>query len=183
MLHVICRCLPIDDRRTPDPVGAHVRIALSALDDFVREGTVEAMPAKIRTWRQELLDKPVGAGTVANAYRFLRAVMNTAVDDEAIPRNSCRIKGAGVEHHSERPALTVTEVLRLADSIDPRYRVLVLLGVFGSQVGGVDGSAAFRSRSRRELRTGPASRVGIGSTQLIKAPKTPAGIKTVALPR
>src|SRR5688572_32325201 len=40
----------------------------------------------------------------AKAYRLLRAMLNTAVDDGAIKRNPCRIKGAGErseEHTSE----------------------------------------------------------------------------------
>ncbi len=35
------------------------------------------------------------AVTVAKAYRLLKAIMNTAVDDGLIRRNPCRIKGAG----------------------------------------------------------------------------------------
>lgn len=42
------------------------------------------------------------------------------------------VSKSGVEHPNERPLLTVTEVLRLADSIEPRYRALLLLAVFGS---------------------------------------------------
>jgi hypothetical protein len=37
----------------------------------------------------------VSAVTVAKAYRLLKAIFNTAVDDELIRRNPCRIKGAG----------------------------------------------------------------------------------------
>lgn len=56
----------------------------------------------------------------------------TAVDDELLTRNPCRIKGAGVEVSPERPVLRVDEVMRLADEITPRYRLLILLAVFGS---------------------------------------------------
>jgi hypothetical protein len=31
----------------------------------------------------------------AEAYRLLKAILNTAVDDGLIRRNPCRIKGAG----------------------------------------------------------------------------------------
>ncbi len=70
--------------------------------------------------------------TVAKAYRLLKAVFNTAVDDGLIRRNPCRIKGAGQERSPERPVLTVPEVYALADAVGARYRALVLLGVFGS---------------------------------------------------
>ena len=53
------------------------------------------------------LDSGVSAVTVATAYRLLKAILNTAVDDGLIRRNPCRIKGAGQEKSAERPVLTV----------------------------------------------------------------------------
>ena len=49
----------------------------------------------------------MSAVTVAKAYRLLKAILNTAVDDGLIRRNPCRIKGAGQEKSPERPVLTV----------------------------------------------------------------------------
>ena len=89
-------------------------------------------PPRVRAWRQDLLDSGTGASTVAKAYRLLRAVMNTAVDDEVIGRNPCRIKGAGVEPTPERPVIGVEAVLALADAVPERYRALILLATFGS---------------------------------------------------
>src|SRR5580700_1788674 len=88
--------------------------------------------ARIRRWRKQLLDAGVGSVTVAKEYRLLKAILNTAVDDGLIRRNPCRIKGAGQEKSPERPVLTIGQVFALADVIDQRYRVLVLLGTFGS---------------------------------------------------
>ena len=84
-------------------------------------------PGMVRSWRQGLIATGVGPSTVAKAYRLLRAVMATAVDDEVIMRNPCRIRGAGVEAAAERPVLSLPEVHRLAAAIEPRYRLLVLL--------------------------------------------------------
>ncbi|MFF9759756.1 MULTISPECIES: hypothetical protein [Streptomyces] len=36
----------------------------------------------------------VGEPSVVKAYQLLRALMNTAVEDEVIRRDPCRIKGA-----------------------------------------------------------------------------------------
>ena len=66
-------------------------------------GLRKITPAMVRTWRQDLLNSGLGQSTVSKAYRLLRAVLNTATDDELIRRNPCRIKGAGVEHPAERP--------------------------------------------------------------------------------
>ena len=88
--------------------------------------------AHVRSWRKKLLDSGVGAVTMAKAYRLLKAILYTAVDDGIIRRNPCRIKGAGQEQSVERPVLTIAEVYDLAAAIDPRYRALVLLGTFAS---------------------------------------------------
>ena len=66
----------------------------------------------------------------AKAYRVLRAILNTAVADELLGRNPCTIRGGGTEDARERPMLRHATVLRLAVSIDPRLRCLVLLGGF-----------------------------------------------------
>ena len=53
--------------------------------------------AHVRRWWKGLLNGGVSAVTAAKAYRLLKAVMNTAVDDGLIHRSPCRIKGAGQE--------------------------------------------------------------------------------------
>ena len=66
----------------------------------------------VRRWRKNLLDSGVGPVTTAKAYRLLKAILNTAVDDGLIRRNPCRINGAGQEKSPERPVLTVSAGLR-----------------------------------------------------------------------
>jgi integrase len=68
--------------------------------------------------------------TAAKAYRLLKSIMATAVDDGLIRRNPCRIKGASVEKSPDRPLLTVSQVYALADAVDRRYRALILLACF-----------------------------------------------------
>ncbi len=88
--------------------------------------------ATVREWRVLLLGNGVGSSEVAKAYRFLRAVLMTAADDQIIPRNPCRIRGAGEEKPEERPVLTVAKVFELADLMPARLRSLVLLATFAS---------------------------------------------------
>lgn len=57
--------------------------------------------------------------------------METAVDDDLIKRNPCRIKGAGKEKAAERRIATVAQVDALADEIGPRWRLMVYLGAYG----------------------------------------------------
>jgi integrase len=83
--------------------------------------------ADVRRWPADMLSAGVTPVTAAKAYRLLKAIMATAVDDGLIRRNPCRIKGASVKKSPERPVLTIGEVYALADAIGPRYRALVLL--------------------------------------------------------
>lgn len=87
----------------------------------------------VRQWHSRLLAAPrPGVVTVAKCYRLLRTILGTAIEDGLIGRNPCVIKGAGVERSPERPVATIDKVYALADAIDPRYRMLVLLGTFTS---------------------------------------------------
>ena len=58
-----------------------------------RLAIADIQPGQVRRWRKQLLDAGVSAVTVAKSYRLLRAILNTALDDGAIRRNPCRIKG------------------------------------------------------------------------------------------
>jgi hypothetical protein len=93
---------------------------------------VDISEAAVRRWRKALIDAGTGTATVAKAYRTLRAILNTAVDDGLIRRNPCRIKGAGHDKAPERPITSLDDIFRLADAIGPRYRALVLLATFAS---------------------------------------------------
>jgi integrase len=168
---------------------------------------IELSAPRIRTWRKDLLDAKTGASTVAKCYRFLRTVLNTAVDDELIRKNPCRIKGAGQESAAERPTATLEEVFAIAASIQPRYRLLVLLAAFaqlrfGELVALRHSDLTLPKRRKptgEEIADGadpgdliddgtPTLRVDRAIAQLdsgeqrVKGPKSEAGRRTVALP-
>jgi integrase len=84
----------------------------------------------VRSWRATLLREGRSEDRTAKAYRLLRAVLNTAVDDGKIKRNPCRVKGAGDYRAAERPTATVAQVYALADRMPGRFRVLVLAAAF-----------------------------------------------------
>jgi integrase len=99
---------------------------------FANVTIAEVTLARVRRWRKKLLDSGVSEVTAAKAYRLLRAIFNTALDDGLIRRNPCRVKGADRETSPERPVLTVAQVYALADAIGPRYSALILLATFAS---------------------------------------------------
>lgn len=124
--------------------------------------------------------------TVAKAYRLLRAILATAVDDELIPRNPCLVEGAGIERSPEHPVATVEQVYRLADVVPPRFRALVLLAAF---TGLRWGELAALARGHLDLDADPAT-VRVERTLVepdhgpahFGPPKTAAGRRTVAIP-
>jgi integrase len=83
---------------------------------------------RVRQWHNKLAAKQ--PDQAAKAYRLLRAILMTAADDDLIPENPCRIKGAGAENAAERPMLDTTTVLQLADAMGPRLRAMVLIAGF-----------------------------------------------------
>lgn len=152
---------------------------------FAKTNLGDLKPPAVRTWHAALLKGPTpGASTTAKAYRLLRAILATAVDDEIIDRNPCRIRGAGVEHSAERPIATIDEVYALADAIEPRYRVMVLTATFASLRLG-----ELRALTRRHVdllhRTikveAQLQELKDGSIS-VALPKTAAGVRTVAIP-
>jgi Phage integrase, N-terminal SAM-like domain len=79
----------------------------------------EIREADVRNWYADLLRTGAGRASVAKAYRVLRAMLNTALDDGMIKRNPCRISGAGDDKSEERPVLSFDEVLRVVTALPP----------------------------------------------------------------
>ncbi|MBB2914821.1 integrase [Streptosporangium becharense] len=168
--------------RTVELYGYLLRAHL--VSTFGEKALSEIKDPQVRRWRKKLLDAGVSEVTVAKAYRLLKAVLTTAVDDQLIKRNPCRIKGAGQERSPERPVLTVAEVYRLADAIEPRYRALVLLATFGGLRWG-----ELAGLQRRDVDLG-AGTVRVerqlmqitGQGLVFTEPKSAAGKRTVVIP-
>ncbi|MEU3277269.1 tyrosine-type recombinase/integrase [Streptomyces antibioticus] len=91
----------------------------------------EITAPRVREWRAERLRTTQAKTMVAKAYRLVKSIMETAVDDELISRNPCRIKGAGKESAAERRIATVAQVDALAEAIGIRWRLMVYLGAYG----------------------------------------------------
>ena len=147
----------------------------------------EVTPAAVRSWHVKA-GRTTGPTVLAQSYRLLRAILNVAVADEAIPSNPCKLRGAGTPK-ATRPsrALTASEALRLAEQLGrdrrtERYQALVLVLAFGGLRFGEatalrrsDVLAGGRLRVERSVRR-------IDNRWVIGAPKTEAGRRTVTLP-
>lgn len=158
-------------------------IRLHLLPTFGERPLSSITTGQVRAWRTACLTR-TGEPTVVKAYQIMRAILNTAVDDELIRRNPCRIKGADSYDVPERPVLTVAEVYAVADGIASRYRLLVLLAAFtGLRFG------ELASLRRRDIDTANATltvrraQAEMQTGALFdKAPKSDAGIRPVAFP-
>jgi integrase len=143
-------------------------------------------PKRVREWHAEALRGSGGRTSIAQAYRFMRMVMNVAVREEMIARNPCMIDGAGDVKAAERPIATPDQILSIIDVITPKYRSAVLIAAWcalrrgeiaGLRVTDVDlanGKITVR-RNRVELLESPEGAFD-------DDPKTEAGKRTISIP-
>jgi integrase len=146
-------------------------------------------PAAVRAWHADLArakgskvkDRPTAR---AHAYGLLRTIMNTAVADEVIAANPCRVRGGGQSKRVKRivPA-TLAELEALTAAMPERYQLMILLA---SWCGLRFGEVAELRRSDVDLTNGVIRvRRGVVRTtdgHLVKGPKSDAGRRDVAIP-
>ena len=139
-------------------------------------------PADVRSWYSNMSAKV--PGRARKAYRLLRAILNTAVADELITRNPCRVRGAGQDRSAERPIATVEQVAALAGTVDERLRALVLLAAWCGLR-----RAELLALTRRDVdllhgtvRVERSMHTLRDNSVVVGPPKTAAGTRTVAIP-
>jgi integrase len=113
----------------------------------------------------------------------LRAVLNAAVTDRVLAVNPCKVKGGGIHESPERPVASIDEVYALADSVDARWRTMVLLAFWCSlRLGELRG---LRRRDIDVLHGWVDVReqvVDVGGALVTGPPKTKTGRRRVGIP-
>ncbi|OZE26166.1 site-specific integrase [Rhodococcus sp. 05-2255-1e] len=146
-------------------------VALSSID-----------PAAVRRW---YATTAVGTPTMrAHAYSLLRTILETAVRDDVIESNPCRISGAGTAKRAVkiRPA-TLDELSVIVEEMPERLRVMVLLASW----------CAMRYGELSELRRKDVEVihgvirvrrgvVRVGGGFKVTTPKTTAGVRDISVP-
>jgi integrase len=139
-------------------------------------------PKTVREWYSDtLVERPT---LRSHAYSLLRTVMGSAVAEELIDNNPCRIVGAGRAKrvHKIRPA-SVEELATLTSAMPERLRLMVTLASwcalrFGETVelrrGDIDLSDEVIRIRRAAVRTDKGFEV--------TTPKSDAGVRDVAIP-
>lgn len=159
-------------------------LARHLLPSFGNRAVADIREAHVRRWRGELLDSGASAAIVAKAYRLMKAIMSTAVDDGIVQRNPCRVRGAGQDRSPERPVLSIGQVVALAEVMPERYQALVLLAAFGSLRWGE--LAALRRRDvdveHGTIRVERSLTELAGGGRMFGPPKSAAGKRVVVVP-
>ncbi len=142
--------------------------------------------ALVREWRSDLLAAGVSQSVAAKSYRLLRAVLNTAVqEDGVISHNPCRVRGADRENPAERPVLTVPQVFKLADAMrHRRLRAMILVTAFATLRWG-EVSALRRGDIAPDgswIRVTVAHTEVVGRGIVVGPPKSRAGVRTISVP-
>jgi integrase len=139
---------------------------------------------EVRGWVAELTAKKLAPSTVQRGYQLLSKVMAAAVDAGMIPQSPCRRVPLPKIERQEMRFLSPAEVLKLADTIRPDYRALILLGAYG---GLRIGEMAGLRRSRVDLMRGTVQVIEVITEPkghlYVGPPKTRAGRRTVGLPQ
>ncbi|MFT3851948.1 MAG: site-specific integrase [Ilumatobacteraceae bacterium] len=141
----------------------------------------------LREWVTDLSDpagKALAPATVVKAAQVFNKVVRAAVEDRVIAHNPVENLPVPAVPRDEMRFLTPDELWKLANTIDPRYRGLVLLGGYGGlRIGEM---LALRWQAVDETN----SRVNVTSTLTDLAghlsfgpPKTKASVRMVTLPR
>ncbi|MGH9067788.1 MAG: tyrosine-type recombinase/integrase, partial [Acidimicrobiales bacterium] len=142
----------------------------------------QIQPSAVRGWYMSLRgEHPV---TADDSYRLLRAVLNTAVADEVILRNPCRVKGAGQVRSPERPTASVAELAAAVEATPEQYRLALLLPAWCQLRRGEVLALQRRHVSvvPPTVRVEQAWTVTTGGRLVLGPPKTEAGVRALAVP-
>ena len=141
-------------------------------------------PSDLETWVASLVADGKAPATVQKAWQIASGVFRLAVRDRLIALSPARDVQLPRIEHSEPIPLTVEEVMRLADVIDPRYRALVLVGAFGGlRIGELAGLQLGDFDPLRSLIRIRRTASDVQGRVIIGPPKTAKSIRTVVLPR
>lgn len=125
-----------------------------------------------------------GRVPIAQAYRLLRSILATAVDDGLIPANPCTIKAAGHTKARERVPATPAEVAKLAALVPSRFGAAVLVAAYsGLRAGELFGlTRAHVDTTRGTVRVERALIDIRGHALHFGPPKTTSSLRMVHLP-
>jgi len=171
------------DRQLKATTRAHYRqiLARHILPHLGPMPVKQVTPATVRTWHAQLDTGPTAR---AHAYALLRTIMGTAVDDDLLPANPCRIRGATKAKQIKviEPA-TMDELTVIAANMPDRLRLFVPLSAWCALR---FGEAAELRRRDIDLQRGllriRRGVVRVAGHIVVDSPKSDAAVRDVAIP-
>jgi integrase len=97
---------------------------------FGQRELAKITPVQVRAWYADLSGQT--PGVARSAYRLLKAVFNTAISDDLILKNPCRVKGGGTDKVIDRRIPDVNQVVALTQSMPEQYRAAVIVAAWGT---------------------------------------------------
>ncbi len=139
-------------------------------------------PAQIRAWHAQLA--PGRATTRAHAYGLLRTILGTAVADDLIGSNPCRIRGGGsVKRDSITTVASLPEVEAIAAAMPDRLKAMIWLAAWcGLRYGEVTELRRSDVDLKAQVVRVRRAVVRVDGEVLVDTPKSAAGVRDVAIP-
>ena len=162
--------------------GYQSLLELYLLPRLGHELVADITPVLVRKWWTAM---PVDRSTSrARAYALLKAIMNTAVSDDLIAANPCRIRGgsSAPREREIRPA-TIDELRVVVDNLPERFRALAMICAWCALR---NGEVLELRRSDLDLTRGTIrverAVAWVHGKPVVGTPKSAAGTRTVAVP-
>lgn len=173
----------LDDRTLKPRTRSHYRKLFTAhILPALGQHTLNLItPTVVRTWHANLSTGPTAK---AHAYSLLKTIMGTAVVEDLIPANPCRVRAAGQSKRvvKIKPA-SLDELAALVAAMPDRYRAMVLLAAW---CGLRFGELAALTRADLDKVNGIVhvrrAVVRVDGQTLLGNPKSSAGVRDVRIP-
>jgi len=137
----------------------------------------------VRRWHAGVV-RSDGRDAAAKAYRLLRVILRTAVQDGRMSATPCVIEGAGTEQHDERPVATVAQVDAASAAMPPRLRAMIDIGAWcGLRLSEILALTRERVDLEQEvIRVVEGAHQVTGMGRVLENPKTEAARRVVDIP-
>jgi integrase len=139
-------------------------------------------PTRVRSWYAHL--NPTTPARRTHTYLLLHAIMATAVADDLIAANPCRIQAAGKSHRNHQiKVATLAELDVILEEIPARYKAMVLIAAWcGLRFGELTELRRCDVDFEAGLLRVDRGVVLVGHEHVVGVPKSTAGRRTVAIP-
>jgi len=156
------------------------QLDLYLLPTFGKRSLTSITPASVREWHADF--DPHSPTSRAHAYALLKAILTSAMQDDLVDANPCRIRGASAttRRRTVKPA-TLGELAVICEAMPAQLRPLVLVSAWTALRFGeatelrrrdVDGNVLHISRAV----------VRLPGEHVVGTPKSAAGVRSVTMP-